>query len=120
MMPADASAERHPAKTGGGQVTLGVVSQNLWSTFFSLVGKDRYGRIRSFAEALSRLEQQVRGRCQHPFPPACHIESADACLLLRALQVDVVLLQEVYVAKLLGGSIILGEDAMEMLKVRPP
>lgn len=77
MMPADASAERHPAKTGGGQVTLGVVSQNLWSTFFSLVGKDRYGRIRSFAEALSRLEQQVRGRCQHPLPPACHIESAD-------------------------------------------
>lgn len=43
----------------GGEVTIGVMSQNLWSTYFSLVGRDRFGRLRSFAEALSKCEKQV-------------------------------------------------------------
>lgn len=46
-------------RSSPGEVTIGVMSQNLWSTYFSLVGRDRFGRLRSFAEALSKCDKQV-------------------------------------------------------------
>ena len=54
-----------------------------------LSGSDRYDRVRSFAEALSKYKSQV----------------------------DIVLLQEVFLCKIAAGALVFGEEMMEMLKV---